>query len=103
MQRCVAATSLDEYVVGAVLDQAAALERHDAIHRPHGREPVRYDQNRSTFGDVFHVLLNDTLALIVESARRLVEDQNARIGSEGAGNRDALTLAAREGRAAFAD
>src|SRR5262249_4933404 len=35
--------------------------------------------------------------------RRFVEDENAWVGNERAGNRDALALAAREGRAAFAD
>src|SRR5262249_947750 len=103
MQRCIAAASLDQRVMGTVLDQAAALERDDAIRRPHGREPVRDDENGAPLGDLFHVLLNDALALIIEGARRLIEDQNARFGDERAGNRDALALAAREGRAALAD
>ena len=103
MQRCIAAAGLDQRVMGAVLDQAAALERDDAIRRPHGREPVRDDQNRPPLGDLLHVLLNDALALIVEGARRLIEDQDARVGDERAGNGDALALAAREGRAALAD
>src|SRR5499427_10588092 len=103
MQGCIAAASLDQRVMGAVLDQAAALERDDAIRRPHGREPVRDDENRPPLGDLFHVLLNDALALIVEGTRRLVEDQNAWVGNERAGDRDALALAAREGRAALAD
>src|SRR6266508_4660564 len=103
MQGCIAAASLDQRVMGAVLDQASALERHDAIRRAHGREPVRDDENRPSLGDLFHVLLDDALALIVEGARRLVEDQNARVGDEGAGNGDALALAARESRAALAD
>jgi hypothetical protein len=97
MQRCIAAARLDQRVMGAVLDQAAALERDDAIRRPHGREPVRDDQNRPPLGDLLHVLLNDALALIVEGARRLIEDQNARVGDERAGNGDALALATREG------
>src|SRR5882757_9952124 len=103
MQRCIAAGGLDQRVVGPVLDQAAALERDDAIRRPHGREPVRNDQNRPPPGDLFHVLLDDALALIVEGARRLVEDQDARVGDERAGNRDALALAAGQGGAALAD
>src|SRR3977135_3725584 len=45
MQRRIAAAGLDQRVMGAILDQAAALERDDAIRRPHGREPVRDDQN----------------------------------------------------------
>ena len=45
MQRRVAAAGLDQRVVGAVLDQTAAIERDDAVRRPHGREPVRDDQD----------------------------------------------------------
>ncbi len=44
-----------------------------------------------------HVLLDDALALVVERAGRLVEDQDARIGDQGAGDGDALALAARQG------
>src|SRR5262249_43825602 len=95
MQGCIAAASLDQRVMGAVLHQAAPLERDDAIPPPHGREPVRDDEKRPPLGDLFHVLLNDALALIVEGARRRIEDQNAWVGDERAGNRDALALAAR--------
>src|SRR5262245_23147415 len=59
VQRCIAAAGVDQRVMGAVLDQATALERDDAIGRPHGREPVRDDQNRSPPGDLFHVPPND--------------------------------------------
>ena len=97
MQRCIAAAGLDQPVMRTVLDQTAAIERDDAISRPYGREPVRDDQNRPPLGDLFHVVLNDALALIVEGARRLIEDQNARVGDERAGNGDALALATREG------
>src|SRR5450631_3218168 len=38
MQRCIAAACFDQSIVGAVLDQASALERDDAIRPPHGRE-----------------------------------------------------------------
>ena len=52
MQRCVATAGLDQRVMAAVLDQAAALERDDAIRRPHGREPMRDDQHRPPVGDL---------------------------------------------------
>src|SRR5262249_16483888 len=68
VQRRIAAAGLDQHLMGAVLDQAAALERDDAVGGAHGREPVRYDENRPSLGYLFHVLLNDALALIVERA-----------------------------------
>ena len=83
--------------MGAVFDQAAAIERDDAIRRAYCGESVRDDENRPPFGDLFHVVLNDALALIVEGARRFIEDQNSRVGDERAGNGDALALATREG------
>src|SRR5215470_11323641 len=46
MQRCITATRLDQCIVRAVLDQTAALQRDDAIHRPYGRESVRDHQDR---------------------------------------------------------
>ena len=103
MQGRIAAAAHDQRVVGAVLDQASGFERDDAICRPYSREPVRDDQNRPSFSDVPHVLLNDALALIVEGARRLVEDQNAWIGDQRAGNGDTLALATRKSGAALAD
>ena len=57
------------------------------------REPVRDDKDRSPFGDLLHVLLNDPFALVIEGTRRLIEDQNARVGDERAGDSDTLALA----------
>ena len=94
MQRRVATAGLDQRVVGAVLDQAAVIERDDAIRGPHGREPVCDDENRSPPGDFLHVLLDNALALIVERARRLVEDEDARVRDQRAGNGHTLALAA---------
>src|SRR5437899_9982760 len=89
--------------MGAVLHQTAALERDDAIRRPHCGETMRDDQNRPSLGDLLHVLLNDALALVVEGARRLIKDQDTRVGNQRAGDGDALALAAREGGTALAD
>ena len=47
--------------------------------------------------------MNDALALVVERACRLVKDQDARIGDQRTGNRDALALATGQRRAALAD
>src|SRR5216684_5735238 len=99
---CIAAAGLDQIVVGAVLDQAAALDGDDAIGKPQRGEPMGNDKHRSTAGDLRHVLLNDPLALIIESARRLVEDEDARVGNQRTGDGDALPLAAGQAAAALA-
>ncbi len=52
------------------------------------------NDDRTTTGDLRHVLLDDALRLVVERAGRLVEDQDARVVHQGAGNGDALALTA---------
>src|ERR1700737_1719889 len=64
----------DQLVMRAVLDEAAALNGHDAVAGAHRREAVRDDEDRATLGDLAHVLLDDALALVIERARSLVED-----------------------------
>ena len=103
IERCIAAAGLDQFVVGAVLDEAAPLDGDDAIRHAHGGQPMRDDEHRSAVGDLRHVLLDDALALVVERARRLVENQDARIGDQGAGDGDALALPAGQAAAALAD
>src|SRR5260370_40392525 len=88
--------------MGAVLHQAAALEGDDAIARPYSRETMRDDQNRPPLGDLPHVLLNNALALVVQRARRLIKDQDARVGNQSAGDSDALALASGTRGAALA-
>src|SRR6516164_9134651 len=95
MQRCIAAAGFDQRIVASVFDQAAAIERDDAVRRSHGREPVRDNQHRAPLRDLLHVLLNDAFALIIEGAGRLVENQDARVSDERARNGDALALTAR--------
>src|SRR6476469_1066653 len=91
-ERGIAPAGAHQLIVRAVLDDPAALDRDDAVGHAHGREPVRDDQHRAAGGDLAHVLLDDPLALVVERARRLVEDQNARIGRERTRDRDTLAL-----------
>ena len=103
MESCISAAGLDQIVMGAVLDQAAALDGDDAIGHPQRGEPMRDDEHRSALRDLRHVLLNDALALVVERACRLVENQDARIGNQRAGDGDALPLAAGQAAAALTD
>ena len=54
-------------------------------------------------GDVAQRLLDRRLGAAVERAGRLVEDQDRRVLEQGAGDGDALLLAARKLEAALAD
>src|SRR5262245_1096798 len=99
----VAAARLHQLVMRAILDDAPAVERDDAGGRTHRRQSVRDDEHRAALGDVLHVLLNDALAFVVQRTCGFVEDQDARIRGERAGDRDALALAAGKAAAALAD
>src|SRR4029078_7658018 len=85
---------LAQRVMRSVFDQAAQLKRHDAIGRAHGGKPVRDDEDGTSFRDLLHVVLDDAFALLVESTRRLVKNEDARITDERPRNGDALTLTA---------
>ena len=74
--------------------RSVRFDRDDAVARPHGREAVRDDDHGAVLHDLAHVVLDDPLALIIERARRLVEDQDARIGGKRARDGDALALPA---------
>src|SRR5215467_4856281 len=102
VKRRVAAAGADQVVVAAVFDQPAAINRNDAISAANGRQPVGDDENGAASRDPAHVVLDDPLAFVVQRARRLVEDQNSRIGDQRPGNRDTLALAARQVGAALA-
>src|SRR5262245_6730235 len=93
----------DQLVMGTVLDDAAALDRDDAVGAAHHRQPVRDDEHGAALHDLAHVALDRLLALVVERAGRLVENEEARIHHEGAGDGDALALPAGQARAALAD
>src|SRR5437879_2870417 len=103
VQICVAPVRADQVVMAAVLDDAAALDRDDPVRLAHGREPMRDDENGPAGGNSFHVLLDRPFTFIVQGAGGLVEDQDARIRNERAGNCDALALPAGEAAAALAD
>ena len=77
-----------------VLDDVAPFYSENAIGLSNRGQSVSDKKNCAAHGDLFHVLLDDALALIVERAGGFVEDQNTWIGNEGAGNGNPLTLTA---------
>lgn len=87
----------------ALFDDAVARQHQDAVGMADGRQAMGDDQRGSPVRQAQQRLLHRPFALIVERAGRLVEDQNLRILEEGAGDGDALALAARKLDAALAD
>ncbi len=70
----------------AFLDDPIPGQHQDAVRMPHRRQPVGDDDRRPPLGQRQQRLLHRPLALVVERARRLVEDQDGRILEEGAGD-----------------
>src|SRR4029077_12862327 len=67
------------------------------------RQTVRDDEGRPALSQRSQSVLNQRFALAVEARRRLVQDQDAWVRQDGARDRDALALPARQAHAALAD
>src|SRR5690348_6722393 len=103
VQHRVSSARADELFVGAVLDEASTIDGDDSVRAAHGREPVRDDEDRTPARNLLHVLLDRSLALVVERAGCLIEYEDAWVHDERTGDRDTLALAAGEAAAALAD
>src|ERR1700732_1670127 len=103
MEVCIPPGCMDQFVVGAIFDDASTLDRKNAISPAHCGKPMGDNENGTAFADSAHVVLDDALALVIERAGGLVENQNAGIGHQGTGNSDALPLTARETAPTLAD
>ena len=85
------------------LDDAAVLHQQDQVRAADGGQPVRDHERRSPGEQRRHRRLDQLLALGVEVARRLVEDQDLRRRQDRPRDRQPLLLAAGELHAALAD
>ena len=92
----------NQFVVRAIGGDATIVEHDDAIGEGNRREAVGDDQRRPTLHDLLERAANAALRGGIDGGRGVVEDQDARIEQQRAGNRDALALATREGQAALA-
>src|SRR5262245_53305702 len=101
MEVRVAAVAGDQLGVRALLDDATALDHDDAIRDAGGGEAMRDDEGRAPARGAVERLDQRVLGRGVEARGRLVEDQDRRVADDRARDRDALLLAARQGRAAL--
>ena len=97
-----AATS-DEFVVCAELDDPPTVEHGDAVGIADRRQSVGDDDRRPSAQRRFQGRLHQRLVLVVEVARRLVEDHHVGILEQQPGDGDALLLAARQSISPLAD
>ena len=87
----------------ALLGDRAMIEDQQAVHRAHRRQAVGDDDGGAAFHQPLHRLLDQRLRFRIEAGCCLVEDQHRGIREERPRQRHALTLAARELHAPFAD
>ena len=89
--------------MAALLDDAAAVEHHQAVHARDGGEPVRDRDHGLACHQRVEARLDRGLDLAVERGGGLVEHQDRRVLQDHARDRDALALAAGQLHAALAD
>ena len=87
----------------ALLHDAPPLDHGDAVGAHDGGQAVRDDHRRPPLHQLVQRVLHHALALRIECTRGLVQQEHAGILDDGAGNRDALLLAAAHLRALLAD
>ena len=84
----------DQGVVGAVLGDLAVAHHEDAVAALHRRQAVGDDDGGSAFHCLFEGRLDQAFGDGVEGAGGFVEDEEVLPGQQGAGDGEALALAA---------
>ena len=79
------------------------FDDEDLVGAADGREAVGDDEGGAALHEEVEAVLDHGFGLGVEGAGGFVEDEDARVGENGAGDGDALALAAGELDAALAD
>src|SRR5215207_2558775 len=84
-----------ESFVGATGGDLAFVEHQDQIRVPHGRDPLRYHEHRAVLltHELVERLLNRRLGLGVDRRGAVVEDEEARVYEQRAGDGYSLSLA----------
>lgn len=69
-------------VMRSHLDNPTICHADNPVAVSNGGKTMGDDDHGSSLDDVAHVFLDDALAFIVEGTRRLVEDEERRVGGE---------------------
>jgi hypothetical protein len=89
--------------MGAALDDGPGTEDEDLVAAADGGEAVGDDDGGAVFHELIQGILDEAFALGIEAAGGFIQDQDGGIGEDGAGDGDALALAAGKLGAALAD
>src|SRR5208283_5513571 len=85
----------------AALHNTPALDNKDLIGASNGRKAVSDNQRRAAMHQMAQALLDQRFGFRIQTRGRLVENQNPGVGQDGAGNRYALSLTARQPNPTF--
>ena len=89
--------------VRAPLQDLTALNYEDLVGTPDRREPMRDDERRAALHQEAQALLDHRFGLRIERACRFVENEDTRLGQDGARNGKPLPLTAAQLYAALSD
>ena len=76
----------------ALLDDASVVHHTDDVGITNGGETMGNDEGGTSFHDVVHSFLHQSLRARVDARGGFVEDERRRIGNGGTGNGKQLTL-----------
>ena len=102
VQVVVAPAERVERIVGAAFHDPAVFHDQDLLGPPDGRQAVGDHEGGPAFHEIGQARLDGGFGFRIEARRGIVQNQDAGIGQNGAGDRDALPLAAGEFHAALA-
>src|SRR5258708_37740822 len=84
--------TLEEFLMGALVDQLALAQHQNQVGPANLREAMGNQQRCAFLQDTANGSLDLIFGCTINSARRIIEYQDRRIGQEGAGNGNALAL-----------
>ncbi len=87
----------------ALLRYDAILQHNNLVCTCHGTHPVSDDENGLVFDEAGQSLLNRRFVLNIQTCGGLIQQDDGRILQEGAGDGNALTLAAGKSTAVLTD
>ncbi len=92
---------IQQFLVGALLDDLAVIDHQDVVGIPDGAQAVGDDEAGASGHQAQQGLLDAGLGARVHAAGGFVEDQDCRVGQDGAGDGEQLALSLTEVAGAF--
>ena len=102
-ERAIERAAVEEFFVGAGVENAAGVHDHDAIRELDGAEAMGDDDGGAALGEFAQGRLDFLLGFGVDLTAGLIEDEDRRVTVNRPGDGEPLSLAAGERIASFAE